>query len=275
MSTAETAALIESVNELTNTVAGKVQEIDSAMEEAKASIPATILSESRKTLYVDQENGLDTNTGLSVSNPLKTLYAAANLTIPGGAVDIRLLRDYAFDPNDYMVNFYSAAVMVRSYDTANPVTIKFASYQAESTPDIYYMRSFQFFQSGSIEFSNINLELPEVPAEHAVGKSYPHGASVVRSNTSGAVVMPLSVRLSNVEIIVPDSDINEFHFIGNPSGITNFALANCVYPTDWRDRNKFFHQGRLSETLIGKRVVNSSAAISTDESVYNSGSVTE
>ncbi|MCH9691003.1 MAG: hypothetical protein K0U59_02885 [Gammaproteobacteria bacterium] len=265
--------VVQACNALTKVVNNKVSEIDKALSQAVAEIPKVVRAEGRKRLYIDQVNGSDDNDGLALSRPLRSLARAGSLTIPGGACELYLLNDYEFLTSEGRSIFYSADVQVRSADVYNPVTIKFNAYKLEKYIDQYFMASFQFYQSGTIEFYRINLELPSIPDDHGPGKYYPHGASVVRSNSTGIVVMPLSVRLSEVKIIVPDEAVNEFHFIGNPSGITNLALYACTMPSAWKDRNKMFHQGKLSNTIIGKRIINSDRAMSTDLNVENTGRV--
>lgn len=154
-----------------------------------------------------------------------------------------------------------------------PVTIKFNYYIPDDYSDQFMMRSFYFYHSGNIEFYAVNLDLPEIPLAHQSGKLYPHGASVVRSNSSSLVTTQLGVRLSKVNIIVPEPEKSEWHFIGNPSGMTDLVFANVTLPAAWRDRNKMFFQGRLSDTIFGKRTVNTTTALSTSNTIYNDGRV--
>lgn len=267
------AELVQASNNLTGVVEGKIKEIDKAVASAVSGIPEAVRDESHKRLYLDSINGDDNNSGLSVNSPLKTFRKASSLTMHGGVVEIYLLNDYIFSSTESIPVFYGTSVQVRSYDTVNRVKIKFSYHRSEQYPDQYFMRSFQFHLSGSIEFYLINLELPDVPSDHAAGKTYPHGASVVRTYSSGLVATPLNVRLSHVDIIVPQPEINDFHLIGNPSGITNLALAGVSFPVEWRDRNKMLHQGKLSNTLFGRHIINSASALSSDDSVQNSGKV--
>ncbi|HCE1515537.1 TPA: hypothetical protein NGR29_004481 [Vibrio parahaemolyticus] len=265
--------LVGACNRLTNTVEGKDAQIDAALQNGLNSIPAAIRKEAKKTIYLDQVNGSDLNDGTSVNKSVKTMAKIGDLVTSGGVAEICLLNDYIYTPMETLPAFYGSCVQFRSYDFNNIVKIKFSVANSPDTPDQFIMRSLLFYQSGSLEFYKINLELPDVPLSHGVGKVYPHGASVVRCNSGSVAVMTLNVRLSEVNLIVPDAAINEFHFVGNPSGITNLSLSNVTYPASWRDRNKFFYQGQLSDTLIGKRLVTSADVMSTDESVYNSGIV--
>lgn len=153
------------------------------------------------------------------------------------------------------------------------MTVKFDYYIPDDYPNQFMMRSFKFYHSANIEFYAVNLELPEIPSEHQSGKTYPHGASVVKSNSSSLVTTQLGVRLSKVNIIVPDAEKSEWHFIGNPSGMTDLIFSGVTLPASWRDRNKMFFQGRLSDTVFCKRTIDTNAALSTSSIIYNDGKV--
>lgn len=83
MSTQDTAALVQSVNKMTETVAGKMGEIDKRVDDAVRQIP-----EFDKVYYVSS-NGSDSNIGTDGS-PLLTITEAIDRTPVGGAVTVRL-----------------------------------------------------------------------------------------------------------------------------------------------------------------------------------------
>lgn len=148
--------VVQACNALTTVVNNKISEIDKALSQAVAKIPEVVRAEGRKRLYIDQVNGSDDNDGLALSRPLRSLARAAFLTIPGGVCELYLLNDYEFLISESRAIFYSADVQVRSMDVYNPVTIKFNAYKIEKYIDQYFMSSFHFYQSGTIEFYNIN-----------------------------------------------------------------------------------------------------------------------
>ncbi|HAV1510752.1 TPA: hypothetical protein JG810_004518 [Vibrio parahaemolyticus] len=87
MSTQEIGALIDSVNQLTGTVAGKMGQIDQKMVELEKTAKNAVFSEMTKTIYVDQLNGSDSNQGTS-SDPLKSIATAISKVPNGGQVNI-------------------------------------------------------------------------------------------------------------------------------------------------------------------------------------------
>ncbi len=92
MSTQEIGQLIDSVNNLTQTVAGKVEEIDNKVEEATGAVPDTIKEHMNVTVYVDAVSGHDGNTGKSQSAALKTIAAAIE-SAPSNSVVSVVLKD--------------------------------------------------------------------------------------------------------------------------------------------------------------------------------------
>lgn len=84
MSTQEIGELIESVNDLTQTVAGKMGEIDQKVDEATASVPTTIKNMSVGYYHVDCHNGDDSNDGLSSVKAFRNISAILGKLMPGG-----------------------------------------------------------------------------------------------------------------------------------------------------------------------------------------------
>lgn len=110
MSTAETAALIESVNDLTNTVAGKVQEIDTKVDEATSSVPNVIRTLGKQTFYIDAAEGDDSNDGTRHS-PLASALEASNRAVPTAEVIL-----YFRGEQDHIVEFNASCFLqVSSY----------------------------------------------------------------------------------------------------------------------------------------------------------------
>lgn len=94
MSTQEVGQLIESVNDLTQTVANKNKEIDQkvdqAVEDLNNAFPTKYQEYSLRDHYVDCVNGNDSNDGLSWGNALKTINKALQLGVGAQAQNIRL-----------------------------------------------------------------------------------------------------------------------------------------------------------------------------------------
>lgn len=123
MSTQETAALIESVNNMTATVAGKMGEIDQKVDEATASVPSTIKNMSNQTFYVDCNNGNDSNDGLSIGNAKKTIKALQYLMIPGGLYDVNLsVGEHYIDSVSFLGDVrFRSMVSMSQYNVASAI----------------------------------------------------------------------------------------------------------------------------------------------------------
>ncbi|MGL4755186.1 MAG: hypothetical protein ACRCXB_22740 [Aeromonadaceae bacterium] len=261
------------ITEINNTVANKLKEVDAAVSKVASDIRTTIRGEMKKTIYVDQLLGSDDNDGKSKAKALKTLSKATTLHNYAGILEIILVGDYEFTDEDSLVYIYNMNLLLRAYDVNEPVRIKFQTSYVEAYPDQYFMKSFQVYHSAVIECYSIIFELPPVPNDHGPGKTYPHGASVFRSNNSSLVACDLTVRCYKCKVEVSEPERSEWHFIGNPSGHTSFIASNFEIPAEWRDRNKMFHLGRLSDTAFSIRNCSHKSSMSSDDSVFNDGRV--
>ncbi|MBE4346711.1 hypothetical protein HJ059_03680 [Vibrio parahaemolyticus] len=94
MSTQEIGELIDSVNELTQTVASKVGEIDQRMDEAEkefddfttVKFPERVQEAQSVKFFIDPVNGDDNNIGTSTSTSLKTLSTLREKTFQSGVI---------------------------------------------------------------------------------------------------------------------------------------------------------------------------------------------
>lgn len=121
MSTQDTAALIESVNKMTDTVAGKIEEIDQEVQAATAAVPGML----SLTLYVNASTGDDdTGTGSS-SAPFKTIKKAVDSTISvcyltinlrGGSIDDPHLIDNTIELKSRRVEIVSSSKQIKISD---------------------------------------------------------------------------------------------------------------------------------------------------------------
>lgn len=88
MSTQEIGALIDSVNEMTQTVSDKTKEIDQKVDAATGAVPHTVKALFDQTLYVNETTGSSANDGLSDAKPLKYLEDAISKVPAGGKARI-------------------------------------------------------------------------------------------------------------------------------------------------------------------------------------------
>ncbi|MBF4228087.1 hypothetical protein EAY83_24540, partial [Vibrio anguillarum] len=100
MSTQEVAELINSVNEMTQTVADKNKEIDAKVNAATSAVPDKIKSEMEQVLWVDSVTGNDSNSGLSSSSPKRTIKSAIDVVPIGGHVRVKLMGQNVYEIHD-------------------------------------------------------------------------------------------------------------------------------------------------------------------------------
>lgn len=123
MSTQEIGALIDSVNEMTATVAGKMKGIDDKVDEATASVPNTIKKMSAQQFFVDCNNGNDLNDGLSIASAKRTIASLSSSMIPGGLYDVNLSSgEHYVDFIQFMGDVrFRSLVSMSQYNVANAI----------------------------------------------------------------------------------------------------------------------------------------------------------
>ncbi|MBE5148035.1 hypothetical protein HJ042_07900 [Vibrio parahaemolyticus] len=247
MSTPEVAELIISVNELTNTVVGKQAEIDAEVEKAVTSIPQAINNYMGRVVFVDQVNGNDSNDG-TLSKPYRSIEKASQGTPAGGSVDIRLLSNYLFSETE-SASFVSSQVRVSSYDS-NRRRIKFNT--AKDAENRQMLKGFFTRRGGFFNFYNVDLELPDMPTVPGIFSVY---SCIVSTHFGDDMGVPLSVRLHNVGLVVPEPEKNNFMFVANHDGITMVSVGECTFDAVWVNRDKFFFGGSATDTLKASRII--------------------
>ena len=122
MSTQEIGALIDSVNEMTQTVANKNAEIDAKIDEATQEIEDKFLDLSKKTYFVDGLLGSDSNDGLSSAKPLQTLGKAYELCLTDSASlnKISIIRDGEYGlPADVTASVLTNKIIIEATGLSN------------------------------------------------------------------------------------------------------------------------------------------------------------
>lgn len=133
------------------------------------------------TLYVDNVNGLDTNTGTSKDKPLKTMNSNFQTRFSNySSVSINLLSDYVGDMSLPRHN----QTTLQSDDASNPVTV----YGAISAYGIPYFT-----------IQNINVECSGSAIKFDTSSGLVKSVKVLQSE-SGVVVTQGNVRLQTCEI---------------------------------------------------------------------------
>ncbi|HCE4614518.1 TPA: hypothetical protein NGS29_002921 [Vibrio parahaemolyticus] len=192
MSTQEIGKLLDSVNDLTQTVAGKMSEIDKKVIEATASVPNTIRSLSEQSLHVDAINGSDDNSGTS-SFPLKTIDAAIDKCLPSMKATILVMEGQRHvmrvGKGRHWPKANNRSLYIAAYGSS-PDSIK-ATITAQVTQpgeslDGYYTASGFEGDKLSVVFINCIIETGRLPSADATAK--PYGNGDLASSTFGGLV---------------------------------------------------------------------------------------
>jgi len=146
----DVANLVTKSNALIDYFNTKKAGIDSAVSAAIAAIP-----QARKTFYVHQLDGLDTNDG-TLAAPLKTIDRALLTTPYGGICIIYLLADYALTTQ--VLGFEGRFLEIRSYDPANQRALRPAYYTASGGQTI--LSGFSSIAGAAIALREVGLVLP-------------------------------------------------------------------------------------------------------------------
>ncbi|HCG7952305.1 TPA: hypothetical protein NJ584_003261 [Vibrio parahaemolyticus] len=218
MSTQESRELIESINDLTQTVAGKMGEIDKKVDEAVKSIP-----DLHKVFYVDALVGSDTNTGVNSGNPLKTVKEAVDRTPQNGSVEIRLKRN-----QDHFLTGDA-----RTFIDVDNKTITMNVYGSGDRPVIKMVTGTEVGASGSI----------------AYGFRVPTFCRIV------AVNCDIDTMVLHADTTVPWVDYGGFasrSYQEGQVGTIEVVLSSCHIKL--RDHQLSSHYNRISYTLLNVEV---------------------
>lgn len=223
------ASLVAAANSLTNAVNGKVAEIDAKMDAATRSVPAAIVAEMAKTLFVDANSGLDSAVG-SQAAPLRTIEAAL-AKVPVGAIGIINLRRGQVHNIGGVVNGHK--------DNCGRKRLNFNAYGAELEKPVIqqvlglFASSGQYrgaaFEAGteiSIKFSNLKIKtgrLLEGTNLYGGIDIGDYGGFFTRS--AGAAGGEGSINLNAVFYNV-DIDLEDAPFVTTQSGFINFSFRD-------------------------------------------------
>jgi hypothetical protein len=170
MSTQEIGSLIKSVNDMTATVASKMEQIDLKVDYFEKNAPTIVRAQASKTIFLS-ENGSDSNNGLTIDKPKRTMQAAINEGMVGGVLTIYLDSDFLLDSNV----MFAANIIITStsrFTQANGRRAKLTAKQMGSanhlftdgsTGSIYYMcKMFGLNCAASMTIQGVDLIIPSV-----------------------------------------------------------------------------------------------------------------
>lgn len=248
------AALIEASNSLTNAVAEKMGVIDQELQLAIDGVPAAIVRNMGRVWHLDQVDGDDANDGRTSLTPVRNLRKIANDTPAGAAVEIRVKGTYQMETSD--AAFTGAQLLIRSYGDYKG-KLKFTGYVHEPTNE-YAAYGFIVYRNTSFNFYDIDIELPDVPTgTRGIGNR----RALIETHTAADIPNPLSIRMGNVSIIVPDSANNPYTLTTGRC-LTLLHVAGVSAPREWLDNAGLFDNvGIINNSLMASFIYNNSSLL--------------
>lgn len=194
--------------------------IDSAVAAAIAAVPAT-----KRTFFVNQLTGLDTNDG-SAAAPLKSIDKALSNTPVGGVCIASLQADYVMSVNigndGRQLTLQSDVAGIKRKVTAN--------YYPASDGTSTYLSGFSMVNGGAMMAADIQFVMPT-----SVGVSpAPIGfVNALFKSTSNGGSIVLSLKLSACEI---QAAAEGGYIIGAPNSAVIFESMGTSFPSGFGGR---------------------------------------
>lgn len=214
------ADLVTAANGLITTFNTKKAGIESAVSAAIAAIP-----QGRKTFYVHQLDGLDTNDG-ALATPLKTIDKALAMTPYGGICIIFLLADYALASQ--VLGFEGRFLEIRSYDPANQRALRPAYYSASGGQTI--LSGFSSIAGAVIALREVQLVLPT-----QIGFTAPSGINNCFVRTINAGSSPLLAMKMSFTSVTEVAGATAFLIGADGSAIT-LEAQDTTFPSGFAGR---------------------------------------
>ena len=245
--------VVDTGRELFSTVSGKMKAIDDKVDAAVEGVPAEILNKMGRTVYVDQINGSDSNSGKSSSSPFKTFQRVGDTTPAGAAVEIRLMGNYEFTSED-VARFTGAQVFIRSNDPDVDSRIKF---YGEIKSGYYSASGFTVYRNTLLNFFRIIIELPDIPAGTGVTGD---GSAIIKTHSVADVPSPLFLRFAQVEFAVPNAENNPF-VICPGSGPVSISSNTVTAPQAWINKGGIMNRLPSSDQIVTAKLITEQTAL--------------
>lgn len=243
------AALVEAANNLTSEVAGKVNEIDSAVKSAVEGVPQAVLDNMGRTFWLHATNGDDTNDGAHSTRPLATIGEAIRRTPAGAALEIRIMSDYEMLPSDAQHRLAANQLLIRPDDLSQRFKISLAHRISSDGSIICY--GIESFRNCLINLVSTNLHIPYSP--DLAGKSINRLACFFPTHGSTDMPTPLSLRMANCDIDVEEPGINPIS-LTTGAGMLMLSTSNVSAPQAWLDQGRLTTENISTSDVIKGRV---------------------
>lgn len=218
------ADLVSASNALVTTFTNKKNEITAAVNAAIAAVP-----DGKKTWYVDQVNGLDTNAGNTSVTPFKTISKAIDSSPKNGFCSVFLINDYVFDGP---ISVNCAYLEIYGYNAvASGVAPKLKpKYYSTTDGTITGLGGFVLYGIGSnIEIRSCNIELPSVagvvPAPVTTRLN-----SFIKTNSGSALPPVIGVMLEALTVTKAADFFGAL--VGTAASAVSLGCSAVTFPSD-------------------------------------------
>lgn len=216
------ANVVQSANNLTGEVAGKMAEIDQRVSQAVNDVPGKIRSEMSVTYYVNYQSGSDSKDGKSIANAKKTIASAVEAAPSGAFVKVALVAGHEhFIEREIFCNNKIVMIEALGYDyndasTYIPVTSK-PFLRSDNRAGAY---GFQIGIGGLVFVRGVEINTAMVDAAYD-GKPFEgYTGSFFKTNTSKGTVI-----LEHVEANIYHAPLMHQHTSGS-LGVSDLLMRN-------------------------------------------------
>lgn len=247
MSTQEIGELIDSVNELTKTVSGKVGEIDQRIDAAEkefeefttVDFPSRVQSAQTVKFFVDFDNGNDSNVGTSSAQAFRTMAPIVERTINGNTpiynqVDIHFRAGQEHVLTHQVVANERINIYAWDSNSSNPKTLTLKQgFNADGSPVQFAKAPFVHIN----EAHNGGRNTVFKTAEFLAGHSWPGGdatPSVAIPINAAALRDVGTVKLDGVHVELYDAPLTAQYFSNSMGSYTSIGLILAGNPAFYK-----------------------------------------
>ncbi|HCG7649421.1 TPA: hypothetical protein NJ443_003647 [Vibrio parahaemolyticus] len=245
MSTQEIGKLIDSVNNLTQTVAGKVGEIDQRMDVAEKEFekfttedfPERVQAAQTVKFFIDSINGSDTeNTGLSLGSPFRTLEPISNLVSSGNVATYNVVTlIFKADQEHLLEHQVIANERINIHGWGSSVTtpqtlVLKQGFNSDGSPVQFAKAPFVFISEAHNGGKNTVFKTAEFKAGHAWPDGDTSNAEVCA--LQGAALRDVGIlKLDGVQVELYDTPLTSQYFNNSLGNNPSLGVILAGFPT--------------------------------------------
>ncbi|POA21580.1 hypothetical protein C1886_04735 [Pseudomonas sp. FW300-N1A1] len=217
------ADLTKASTDLIATFNGKKNEINKAVADAIAAIP-----ENLKIYHVNQQTGLDTNNGFTVT-PLKTIQKALDNTPVGGICRVYVQGDYQLSVN-CLVDGRFLTVFSDQSGTRRKIA---PAYYLSSDGTVSYMAGFSLTNGGSVMLQDISIPMPSSLGLAVAPSGFTW--SFFKTTSNGGTPF-MSIKMTSCDVTVPADGSFQGYIVGAPQSAVILEVLAVSFPSGFGGR---------------------------------------